>query len=102
MRIEPATSSASRLDFEGEMGCEIVQRKSLRALLGLRAGTPNEAVLGEAGRFPVAHTAAALLCRFWNRLVAMPDTRLAKQAFLENIAMAGDSGGIGTACWARQ
>ncbi len=42
----------------------IVQRKSLRALLGLRAGTPSAAVLGEAGRFPVAHTAATLLCRF--------------------------------------
>ena len=45
---------------QGMEACEIVQRKSLRALLGLRAGTPSAAVLGEAGRFPVAHTAATL------------------------------------------
>ena len=87
---------------QGMEACEIVQRKSLRALLGLRAGTPSVAVLGEAGRFPVAHTAATLLCRFWNRLVEMPDTRLTKQAFLENVSMATRRSGIATACWARQ
>jgi hypothetical protein len=86
----------------GMAACEIVHRKSLRAVLGVRAGTPNDVVLGEAGRFPVAHTAAMMLCRFWNRLVAMPDTRLAKQAFLENVSMADRGVGPGTACWAAQ
>src|SRR6476469_114286 len=38
--------------------------------------------------FPVAQTATLAICRLWNRLVAMPDTRLTKQAFLENCALA--------------
>jgi hypothetical protein len=82
--------------------CEVVQRKFLRRLLGLRAGTANDIVLGEAGRFPVAHTAVELLCRFWNRLVAMPDTRLTKQAFLENVSLVGRPGAVANACWAAQ
>lgn len=82
--------------------CEVVQRKFLRNLLGLRASTPNAVVLGEAGRLPMAHVAAELLCRFWNRLVAMPDTRLTKQAFLENVSMAARPGAVTTACWAAQ
>ena len=82
--------------------CEVVQRKFLRRLLVLRAGTPNDVVLGEAGRFPVAHTAVELLCRFWNRLVAMPDTRLTKQAFLENVSLVGRRGAVANACWAAQ
>ena len=70
----------------------------------MRTGTPNVAVLGELGRFPVAHTATLAICRFWNRLVAMPDTRLTKQAFLENCALATRPGRSKTssACWAAQ
>jgi hypothetical protein len=82
--------------------CEVVQRKFLRRLLGVRAGTANDIVLGEAGRFPVAHTAVALLCRFWNRLVAMPDKRLTKQAFIENVSMVGRPCAVTNACWAHQ
>ena len=69
----------------GMEACGVVHRQFLRRLLGVRAGTPCAAVLGEVGRFPVAHTAVLLLCRYWNRLVAMPDTRLTKQAFLESV-----------------
>ena len=58
-------------------GCEVVQRKFLRCLLGVRDVTPNALVLGELAAFPLAHTAATLLCRFWNRLVDMPEDRLA-------------------------
>jgi hypothetical protein len=86
----------------GMEACEKVQRSFLRALLGVRAGTPTAALLGEAGRFAVADTAVKLLCRFWNRLVDMPDTRLTKQAFLENVSLAGRGGGIHSACWAAQ
>ena len=84
--------------------CELVHRKFLRSVLGVRTGTPNAAVLGELGRFPVAHTATLAICRFWNRLVAMPDTRLTKQAFLENCALASRPGRSTTssACWAAQ
>ena len=84
--------------------CEHVQRKFLRSVLGVRTGTPNVAVLGELGRFPVAHTATLAICRFWNRLVAMPDTRLTKQAFLENCALASRPGRTSrsSACWAAQ
>src|SRR6476646_10284411 len=88
----------------GMESCELVQRKFLRSVLGVRAGTPNAAVLGELGRFPVAHTATLAICRFWNRLVAMPDTRLTKQAFLENCALATRPGRTSrsSACWAAQ
>lgn len=86
----------------GMEGCEVVQRKFLRKLLGVRASTSNSIVLGETGRQPVAHVAVELLCRFWNRLVAMPDSRLTKQAFLENVSMAGRGGAAATACWAAQ
>lgn len=83
--------------------CEVVHRQFLRRLLGVRAGTPCVAVLGEVGRFPMAHTAAMLLCRYWNRLVAMPDTRPAKQAFLENVSLASSNRGhVRSACWATQ
>ena len=84
--------------------CELVHRKFLRSVLGVRTGTPNVAVLGELGRFPVAHTATLAICRFWNRLVAMPDTRLTKQAFLENCALATRPGRSkpSSACWAAQ
>ena len=84
--------------------CELVHRKFLRSILGVRTGTPNAAVLGELGRFPVAHTAVLAICRFWNRLVAMPDTRLTKQAFLENCALATRPGrsNSSSACWAAQ
>lgn len=87
---------------KGMEPCELEQRQALRVLLGLRAGTPNAAVLGEVGRFPVAHTAVALLCRFWNRLVDMPESRLVKQAFTESVGMASLGGGIHSACWAAQ
>ena len=84
-------------------GCEVVQRKFLRCLLGVRDSTPNASVLGEVAAFPLAHTAATLLCRFWNRLVDMPDDRLAKQAFMENVALtASGTGNVRSACWAAQ
>src|SRR6476469_9680798 len=52
----------------------------------------------------VAHTATLAICRFWNRLVAMPDTRLTKQAFLENCALATRPARTSrsSACWAAQ
>ena len=81
----------------------MVQRKFLRCLLGVRNSTPNASVLGEVATFPLAHTAATLLCRFWNRLVDMPDDRLAKQAFMENVALtASGTGNVRSACWAAQ
>lgn len=83
-------------------GCELVQRKFLRSLLGVRAGTPNDVVLGELARFPVAHAAVLLTCRFWNRLVDMPAARLTKQAFLENVALAGRDSAPRARCWAAQ
>ena len=89
----------------GMEACEVVHRQFLRRLLGVRAGTPCAAVLGEVGRFPVAHAAVLLLCRYWNRLVAMPDTRLTKQAFLESVSLASSSssgGAVRSACWVTQ
>ena len=92
------------LCFDPELaGCEVVQRKFLRCLLGVRDGTPNASALGELAAFPLAHTAATLLCRFWNRLVDMPEDRLTKQAFLENVALtACGTDNVRSACWAAQ
>ena len=63
---------------------------------------PTRRCWGSLGHFPVAHTTALVICRFWNRLVAMPDTRLTKQAFLENCALAtqpGHSNKQLSTCW---
>ena len=70
---------------------EQVLRRFLRQLLGVRAGTPCAALLGEAGCLPVAHTAAVMVAGFWNRLVRLPAGRLVKQAFLANLSLQGSA-----------
>lgn len=88
----------------GDMAGDKVLRRCLRRVLGVSAGTPNEALLAEAGRYPMALYSAAVLARFWNRLVLMPAERLVKQAFLVNVQMAAAAGPTPNnfSCWATQ
>lgn len=89
----------------GMEACERVQREALRNILGVRESTPGHVLLGECGRFPLAHTAILAVCKMWNRLVALPDSRLVKQAFLENVGLAVDAQPNGAAfnmCWVSQ
>ena len=53
--------------------------KYLRGVLGVRsAGTPNDSVLAESGRYPLYIVAARFIVKFWNRLVNMDASRLLK------------------------
>lgn len=83
-------------------GCEQVLRRFLRQLLGLRAGTPCAALLGEAGCLPMAHTAAVMLASYWNRLVRLPEGRLAKRAFRASLALQGSTAASRAPCWVAQ
>ena len=71
-----------------ELASNTVHRAFLRRLLGVRSGTPNTAVLAEAGQYPLELLASKLLLGYWNRLVEMDDSRLVKRAFLASAALA--------------
>jgi hypothetical protein len=66
---------------------ERVFRRFLRRVLGLRAGTPVDVLLAEAGQYPLRVGLVVNLARFWNRFVRMDDGRLAKQAFTHNVGL---------------
>lgn len=59
----------------------------LRRVLGLRAGTPNDVLLVEAGQLPCRIDFIVSLAKYWNRLVSMRGDRLVKDAFLESIKL---------------
>ena len=82
--------------------CERVHLSFLRQLLGVRDTTSTLAVLAETGRFPSAVQWATQITRFVHRLVELDDSRVAKQALLDNVALAacGLSVGRGRQAWA--
>ncbi len=59
----------------------------LRRVLGLRAGTPNDVLLVEAGQLPCRIDFVVSLAKYWNRLVSMRGDRMVKDAFLESIKL---------------
>ena len=63
-------------------------RSFLRRLLGVRESTPSAVVLAELGRYPLAVLATVHVCKYWNRLMAMEDSRLVRLAFLESVRLA--------------
>ena len=77
--------------LKGELAGDLVHRAFLRGVLGVRTGTPNMAVLAEAGRYPLQVFAAKMLLKYWNRLVRMEDDRLVKRAFVVSAALAGST-----------
>lgn len=83
-------------------GGEQVLRRFLRQLLGVRAGTPCAALLGEAGCLPLAHAAAVMVAEYWNRLVRLPEGRLAKRAFRASLDIQGSIPASRAPCWVSQ
>jgi hypothetical protein len=83
-------------------GGERVLRRFLRQLLGVRTGTPCAVLLGETGCLPMAHTAAVMVAQYWNRLVRLPEGRLAKQAFMASLSLRGGASSNRNPCWASQ
>jgi hypothetical protein len=82
--------------LKGELPGDLVHRTFLRSVLGVHTGTPNMALLAEAGRYPQQVFAAQMLLKYWNRLIRMDDDRLVKRAFVVSAALAGS-----TACNSR-
>lgn len=70
---------------------ELVFRRFLRRVLGLRAGTPVDVMLAEVGLYPLRVDIMCNLARFWNRFVEMDGGRLAKQAFVHNVGLMPDA-----------
>ncbi len=85
-----------------DLQAEVLHRQFWRRVLGVRAGTTSMAVLAELGRYPLYLSVARQLCRYWNRLVGMDDSRLVKQAFLESLALARRSASTSRRTWAGQ
>ena len=66
---------------------DMLLRWFLRRVLGLRAGTPNDVLLVEAGQLPCHIGFKVSLAKYWNRLVSMADGRMAKDAFIESVRL---------------
>ena len=80
-----AVDGLVRTQTEGDA----VHMKYLRGVLGVRsAGTPNDSVLAEFGRYPLYIVAARLIVKFWNRLVNMDASRLLKIVFQHDLYQA--------------
>ena len=75
--------------------CERVDLDFLRQLLGVRDTSPTLAVLAETGRFPTTVQWAVQTSRFVNRIVQLDDNRVAKQALLDNVALAASEQRVG-------
>jgi hypothetical protein len=84
--------------------CERVHLDFLRQLLGVRDTSPTLAVFAETGRLPVTAQWAVQTSRFVNRIVQLDDTRIAKQALLDNVALtaSGQRVGRGRNTWAAE
>lgn len=84
--------------------CEKVHLGFLRRLLGVRNTCCALTVQAETGRLPIAVGWAQQVARFVNRLSALDDSRVAKQAMLDSLALAaaGGAAGRGRQCWAAE
>ena len=83
---------------------ELVFRRFLRRVLGLRTGTPTGVLLAEAGQYPLRVDILARLADTWNRFIRMSAARLAKDAFDANVGLldAAPSANLGSAPWSSQ
>ena len=82
--------------------CEKVHLDFLRRLLGVRDTCCALTVQAETGRLPIVVGWAQQVARFVNRLTVLDDSRVAKQAMLDSVALAatGGAAGSGRQCWA--
>lgn len=76
---------------------ELMHRAFLRRIIHVRKSVSNEVLLAEFGRLPLKFQWQNLIVRYFNRLVALPESRLLKQAFLENIELDKQN----VSCWTR-
>jgi hypothetical protein len=60
----------------------------MRDVLGVRDSTPLRVLMAELGRYPLEFHMAKLVARYWERLVAMPATRLPRRALAANLLLA--------------
>jgi len=83
---------------------ELVFRRFLRRVLGLRTGTPTGVLLAEAGQYPLRVDILARLADTWNRFIRMSTARLAKDAFDANVGLmdAAPPANLGSAPWSSQ
>jgi hypothetical protein len=84
--------------------CEKVHLDFLRRLLGVRDTCCALTVQAETGRLPIVVGWAQQVARFVNRLTVLDDSRVAKQAMLDSVALAatGGAAGSGRQCWAAE
>ena len=66
---------------DGENSWEVVHRKALKKLLGLRDSTPNAALMGDLGRYPLKIMMIKRVVKYWLRFGDLDDSRLVKEAF---------------------
>ena len=77
-----------QLVIQGTAACERTHTEFLRSLLGVRCSTPKLTLLAETGQLPLAAHWTKQIARFVNRLRKMEDSRIARQALLDNIHLA--------------
>lgn len=87
------TEQADRRNMWNKLEC--VHKEYLRRVLMVRKSTPREAILSEFGRFPLRVRWFEQALKFYNRMVALPYTRLVKRAFVANCDMAMSSSPTG-------
>ena len=80
--VAPTVTYASEIwGYKIYNSIENVQLKFCRQLLGLGSNTPNVAVLGECGRFPLFVTYYTKCVKYWLKLVTMETGELPKSAY---------------------
>ena len=75
----------------------------LRRVLRVRGSAPRLVMMAELARWPLRCRWRKLVARYWQRLHNLPDERLVKRAFLDNLELAAEQrAAVGDAapCWA--
>jgi len=64
---------------------ETIQNRAIRMFLGVSKYTTNLAIQGDMGWPSTSNKMKTCVCRFWNRLIKLPTSRLTKQIFLNDL-----------------
>lgn len=71
--------------------CDTVQNRALRVFLGVHRFAPNMGLYGDTGWLSCRSLRWQNMLRYWNRLLSMPETRLAKQVFLWELTQSNNN-----------
>ena len=66
---------------------DTMHRKYLKYTLGLPKSSPNLAIYGETGDIPLSLKGYRLMLNYWKRLINLPNSCLAKTAYIENVSL---------------